>query len=142
MGFDHCGRYSASRRNHFIILNIAVIASCGIAYLLNQQVLKRLSDNFLIQGYFNSFFATPLLLAYSNILVCLGRLHYLLFLSLTRIVPFAILAGLFWQYVTPLYRSSKVFNPYELVAYTLGSISYWAIVKCFARDFTKDQPDL
>jgi hypothetical protein len=104
---------------------------CVLFYLMNQQCFKRVSNNFIIHGYLNDFLAMPLLLSYSNILMFAGKRYFLLLTTLKSVIPFSILVGLFWEYVTPLYRSSKVCDPYDLIAYVLGSLVYLAIVKTF-----------
>lgn len=107
------------------------MVSCILVYFANQQCFKRLSDHFIIHGYLNDFLAMPLLLSYSNILIFVGKRHHLLLTTLKSVIPFTILVGLFWEYITPLYRTSKCCDPYDLIAYTLGSLLYWTIVTTF-----------
>jgi hypothetical protein len=101
-------------------------------YLASQHILKHLCENFLIHGYLNDFVAMPVLLSYSNILIVVGTRNDLLLPGLKRVAPFTILVGLFWEYVTPLYQSSKCCDPYDLIAYGLGSLLYLGIIRAFA----------
>jgi hypothetical protein len=52
---------------------------------------------------------------------------------LERIIPFTLLVGLFWEYVTPLYRISKVSDPFDLIAYVAGSVTYFLIINRFNK---------
>lgn len=133
MFLDMCYRWrnNLGHCDSFIILNAVVLVSCFLVYLANQYCFKRLSDHFIIHGYLNDFLAMPLLLSYSNILIFVGKRHRILLTTLKSVIPFTILVGLFWEYVTPLYRSSKCCDPYDLIAYILGSLMYWTIVKTF-----------
>ena len=137
LGICHSWRDNFSGCGSFIILNSTILVVSFFAYLVNQFVLKRISGNFLIHGYVNDFLAIPLLLAYSNILILLGARHYMLFVTLRKIIPFTILVGFFWEYVTPLYRSSKVCDPYDLIAYLLGSVTYYLIINNFNQSGEK-----
>jgi len=117
----------------FSTANCLILVSCVSLYAINQFILKKMSGNFLVHGYLNDFLAMPLLLSYSNILIFISPLHELAIRSLHRIIPFTLVVGVFWEYGTIYYCSSKVCDPYDLIVYFLGSFAYYLIIKWFDR---------
>lgn len=37
--------------------------------------------------------------------------------------------GIFWEYITPVFRSDTISDPLDIFAYILGGIFYWIIIK-------------
>jgi hypothetical protein len=96
-------------------------------YLLNRLLLKdELSWSFL-SSHFNDVLAGLLLLPSYNLLALVCRQHNLLLLRFTHILTFTLVVGLFWEYITPLYRESSTSDPLDILAYLLGGLIYWLV---------------
>ena len=68
-------------------------------------------------------------MAYTNILfVAVGKREYSL-RSLPGILVLMLLAGIFWEFVTPLFRKAAVTDYADIVAYLAGGIAYWIMMK-------------
>jgi hypothetical protein len=124
MGFDYCWRYRARCHRNLILLNCLIGSSAIGAYAVNQWILKFVTNHWFIHAYFNDMFAPVVLLAWANLLIILtGRVDRLIHRpapALLIVIP----AGLYWEYVTPLYRHSSTTDPCDLVAYLFGAVLY------------------
>ena len=38
--------------------------------------------------------------------------------------------GVFWEYVTPLFRVETVSDPFDILTYIVGGILYWLLSMC------------
>jgi len=128
MDSNHSWWNNTRSRRTFLFINLVLIILAFSVYLINQLVVKRACKNVLIHGYVNDTLAVVLLLSYSNILISLSKQDGFLIHSLTRISCFTTFVGFFWEYVTPLYKTNSVKDPWDLVAYTLGGLSYYACI--------------
>ena len=130
MDFGHSRRYNPCRSGVELFLNLGIMLSCVLVYLVNQNLLKSITSNFVVAGHLNDFLAMIILLSYSNILIlCCGKKMSVLCTRL-RVMPFALAVGLFWEYVTPLYKSSTS-DPYDLLAYLLGAEIYLLLLRVY-----------
>ncbi|MBC5737967.1 hypothetical protein [Lawsonibacter faecis] len=81
--------------------------------------------------YFSDLLAGALIPAIAALLLILARLP-----PLTRplsVTGFALLCGLFWELVTPLYKPGAVCDPLDLPAYLAGAWIYLGLVHAAAR---------
>ena len=46
-----------------------------------------------------------------------------------QIEALLLLAGLFWEYVTPLFRENTVSDIWDVVAYMMGGFLYWILTR-------------
>jgi hypothetical protein len=105
-------------------VNGALILLIVPLYLLNRLLLKdELSWSFL-SSHFNDVLAGLLLLPSYNLLALLCRQYNLLLLRFMHILTFTLVVGLFWEYVTPLYRSGSISDPLDVLAYLSGGLLY------------------
>lgn len=102
----------------------------ALAYVLNFLVLKPTIENWFVHSYLNDLFAMPFILAYSNLLILWGGRRDLLFVSLRRILFLTLVCGLTWEFAAPLIKSSAVFDPFDFLAYSIGSCAYYVIFNC------------
>jgi hypothetical protein len=110
-------------------------------YLLNRLVLKdELSWSFL-SSHFNDVLAGLLLLPSYNLLALLFRQSNLLMLRCMNILTFTLVVGLFWEYVTPLYRSDSVSDPLDILAYLLGGLIYWLLSLLVGHKALNSKPE-
>ena len=119
------------RRCHitFSFLNISLITIFFCIYLTNHFLIKPNLDWVISDGYLNDALGMAILLAYSNLVIISCDNRRLLILSFSRIFTFAFLVGLFWEYITPLYRSNSVSDPFDLLAYLSGASVYYSFLR-------------
>ena len=123
MLFNHCYCIRDRIRRYFA-LNLVIVDSILFllsitGYLLNRFWFSSYKLLFLI-NYFNDFLAGILFPAYVNILLAFyGRRMKGWLIPLIII----LIAGLFWEYVTPLYHQC-VSDPKDIVAYMSGTLIY------------------
>lgn len=112
---------------NFILLNVIVIIVGLCLYVTNQRLVKPNICCFITDGYFNDALGMSILIAYSNSLITLCCQRSLLICGFCRIIIFTILVGLFWEYLTPLYRADSASDPFDILAYLIGAIVYYLI---------------
>lgn len=121
---SHCTGHHCRCHRTLIGLNVALIVISVIGYGVNQLILKRISSNWFVHGYLNDVLAMLLLLPFSDLL--LGRTSlrcHGVWRSVTLMV-IAFGAGVFWEFVTPLYLRSSVSDSFDFLAYLAGSTIY------------------
>ena len=120
-------------------INLLLIIFVCICYEVNNKFLKNntegLLNHFLI-CYFNDLLCPLLLLSYCNMLLLtkekeLNRLIY--------IIGFIFLAGLIWEFVAPLIKTSSVCDVIDLLCYVIGGVFYWALLKIYTRSIKYDR---
>lgn len=107
-----------------------VLLLTGFAlFFLNDLVLKALLSEtavgWLFKNHFNDVLAGLAFLAYTNVLISLFRPKWR-FVRLAIIVPYIFACGLFWEYAAPLFVNDSVGDPWDLLAYVVGGLAYWA----------------
>lgn len=112
------------RKNNFIIIGITILL-----YIINQILKNKIpieSIRWFMDCYFNDTIGGITFVAYCNIvfsfynrkMIKLWQIEYLLFF-----------AGLFWEYVTPIFRKNTVSDIWDVAAYMMGGFLYWLIVR-------------
>jgi hypothetical protein len=72
--------------------------------------------------------AGVVILAYTNLLfVTVGREKYTL-RRLAMILAFTFIVGLFWEFITPIYRKGSTTDYVDILAYMVGGATYWMIM--------------
>lgn len=99
-----------------------------VLYALNRWTLGYDSGtvlHVLRAGYFADLLAGALILCVANALLAWGHIHQARIRPMERpwtVTGFLLLCGLFWEYVTPLYRPDSVSDPWDVAAYLLGGL--------------------
>lgn len=77
--------------------------------------------------YLNDILGTIVFLLY----LCFVLSFQKRFLSfrLIYIEIITLLCGFLWEFVTPLYRKDTISDPWDLIAYMIGSLLFWLIYK-------------
>lgn len=115
-----CRRSNNSSSSDFINrVNVAIGLFSFIAYLLNQIILKKTNWTF-FTNYFNDLLAPIILLAFTNFLLNFYNKE----LKGKYIYLFIGLCGVFWEFVTPLYKTTSVCDILDIVMYILGASIY------------------
>jgi hypothetical protein len=132
MDHDHRRRNSCWRIASFFRINLWLVLVCFGAYLLNRFYLKHLTANGFIHDYLNDALAGTLLPAYSNALISATPLKDRVLVTPIQIFALICGAGLFWEYVTPIYWHSTS-DPLDVVAYVCGGSIYYVIVRVVGK---------
>lgn len=123
-------RYRKSK--YFIIFNFKVLLITMVLYLLNQFFLKRITMNWVVHGYVNDFLAMGVFLPYSNILLSFAPSNRYLLNTFLKIVSFTLIIGVFWEYITPLYKNS-VTDLLDICSYLVGGLVYFFLLWRYQR---------
>jgi hypothetical protein len=113
----------------FFIKSLLSVLMVILIYLFNTLHLKHQTDAPFIQNHLNDVLVGIFLLALINILSLLFNQPKLIVQRLPIGLGVTLLAGLFWEYVTPLYLTRSVSDPLDLIAYLLGGFVYWYMTK-------------
>ncbi|MCH4181160.1 MAG: hypothetical protein PHR15_01360 [Atopobiaceae bacterium] len=100
------------------------------AYLANNVVLKAAlagtAAGWLMSGHANDYLAGVAFLAYTNLLFDAVRPSHRIVRPLTC-GAYILGCGLVWEYVVPLLIAHSISDPWDLLAYLLGGMTYWLI---------------
>ena len=96
--------------------------------LLNKYLKSYISIPWLkwfMTCYFNDLVGGITFIAYCNSVFYYykGMLY-----KLWRIELLLFLCGIFWEYITPLFRTDTISDPYDIMAYMCGGFIYWIIM--------------
>lgn len=105
--------------------NIGIICGCLLLYFLNQLFKKKIKlqvVSIVLRNYLNDTICGCLIIAYTNLILSLHnkRLNRLL-----HIIAFNFFCGMFWEFVIPIFRSERVSDYRDIVAYIIGGVVYW-----------------
>lgn len=107
--------------------NLALSVSIIVLYFLNRLVSPILPQSLFKQFltcYFNDMLCGILIVAYSNFILSFYRGNFY-FRKLWHIGLLVLVCGLFWEFVTPVFRQSSIGDPLDIVAYLAGGGVYW-----------------
>ncbi len=128
MDIDHRYRHRAWSRADFVRLNASVAANvCGI-YAVNRLWLQHASSDWFVHGYLSDVLAGTLVLAYANLVIGITPFFHRVIVSPSQIAVFIGMVGLYWEFITPLYRSCTA-DPADLAAYAFGAALYYAVMR-------------
>ncbi|MBN1633489.1 MAG: hypothetical protein JW917_04915 [Ignavibacteria bacterium] len=122
-------RYSISSNHNFYILNFFLLGVCFALYLVNNYLIKPYCSSFFTDNHFNDVLAGILLLSISNVLLSFYSKKDFVMKKFYLMMIFLLAAGLFWEYVTPLYNADAVSDVKDIPAYLTGGVVYYIIVK-------------
>ena len=110
-------------------MNILIMIICVLLYGMN-HIMKPWYNNEIISlfmnGYFNDILAGLFLISFTNVLLYKVNksIH-----KLVHIEIYLLIVGIFWEYITPLYKTNSTSDPIDILAYMLGGFVYWSIIK-------------
>lgn len=129
VNYYHRFRYSFSRNHNFYILNFSLPGLCFILYLVNNYLIKSFYSLSITGNYFNDVLAGIVLLSIGNVLLSFYSKKDLVMKKFSVMAIFLLAAGLFWEYITPLYKAVAVSDVWDIPAYLTGGVVYYVIVK-------------
>lgn len=103
-------------------INIALSVSIIVLYHLNRLVSPILPSclfKLFLACYFNDMLCGALIVAYSNFILSFYRGNFY-FCKLWQISLLVLACGLFWEFVTPVFRQSSIGDPLDIAAYLAG----------------------
>lgn len=109
--------------------DLLLIFVFGELYLINRIFLPDLNLHFLryfLRCYCNDLICPLVFLPIVNIILAFGKYKVSRFIHLLSV---GFTAGLFWEYVAPLFVEDSVSDPIDLCCYVLGTIFYWIALK-------------
>lgn len=128
----HRFRNNISNRINFYILNISILSLSVLLYLINIYVIKgTYASTLFFKNYFNDVLAGIVLLSYTKILLSFYSGKYYLKEKLHWYLLFILPAGLFWEFVTPLYKKSSVADITDILFYLVGGVIYFYLERIF-----------
>ena len=79
----------------------------------------------ILNGYLNDILGTIVFMLYLSIVLSFFKKKFNI--NLFHVELTALISGLLWEYVTPLYSSDTVCDPFDLLAYMGGGLVFWYI---------------
>lgn len=130
MRFDNKYRFGNSiwSLSAFGVVNISILLSALILYFINQFFLKKITGNILVHGYLNDLLAMNVLLPYCNVILKFYKLKDFRIIGFYQIVCFAIIVGVFWEVVTPVYHECTR-DLLDIFAYIVGGFVYYLLMR-------------
>lgn len=116
------------KRRSLITLNIVIGIVVIALYIINKFYLNRVLNILFFRFYFNDMLGGILIVTYSNVILQFSNYKDAL-MKLHNILIFTLVVGLFWEYFTPLYYRVSVSDPLDVVAYMLGGVIYYLIIR-------------
>ncbi len=107
-----------------------LITLCIIMYGLNEFYFKGIFKNLWMQGYYNDYLAGIILLAAVELVTLLYSSKEVSFIQTVVVM---LLAGLYWEFIAPLYILDSVTDPRDLLVYEAGGIICFIINKNMIR---------
>lgn len=105
----------------------AVLLGAGGFYLLNRLWLAQAVGGpagWFLSCYANDIFAGAAIVAWSDLLLRLGRLPPVR--SWRHTVPLLLVCGLVWEAAASLWKAGAVFDPWDFLAYQAGGLLWLA----------------
>lgn len=112
------------------VFNFLTLISSALFYLINRFWLIPCTDGSLhwfLRCYANDLCAGAVMLAWLDLLLCWGHLPALS--SLKATFPFLLVCGFFWEVLSPLWKTTAVFDPWDFLAYQIGGIVWLFLIK-------------
>lgn len=109
-----------------------------LLYQLNNIYFKKINLQFLkyiFVCYFNDALAAILILAFSNLLLI--KVHSSIF-KFKYIFLFITACGCVWEFITPLYKENSITDYYDFIAYYIGAMIYFILVRIFQLNKVSD----
>ncbi|MBP3330820.1 MAG: hypothetical protein J6L89_08315 [Clostridia bacterium] len=69
-------------------------------------------------------------MSYTNIITEFKKVRLI---KLWQIELLLLGCGFFWEYITPLFRKETVSDMWDIAAYMLGGVIYWAVNKVYEK---------
>lgn len=109
--------------------NIIILFITLILVLINRKIKFYITVPYIrwfMVCYFNDMVGAITFVSYCNEVF---RRYKSIVTSLWKIEILLCMCGMFWEYVTPLFRKDTISDPCDIIAYLIGGIIYWYLLK-------------
>lgn len=103
---------------------IAVIALC--LYGINKYYFRDITNSVFFKGYFNDIMCGIVFGVMVRVAFCYWFRKKILFWEYSILF---VLAGIYWEYIAPLYLEYSVSDIWDIVAYLVGGVVSQLIIK-------------
>jgi len=140
MHIDHthstgCG---SGRYHSFDRLNLAILLGTLSTYAVSRYLILPHVGACIWRSHGHDLLAMPVLLSTSNLYVVALRAPRFLIVRPSSTIVLSILAGIFWEFITPLYHHSTS-DVSDFFAYALGATLYSAAIVFWQKPFRHSQ---
>ena len=100
----------------------------GIICLFNKYSVDALDYKHIkgfLCGYLNDILGTVIFLLYLCIVFSFLKRKFIF--RYFHIIIITFLCGIFWEYLTPIYRTDTISDPWDILAYMFGGTLFWYI---------------
>ena len=109
--------------------NIIIISVTIVIYLINQAIKEQIPIEIVrwfMSCDFNDTIGGMTFMAYCNIVF---SFYHRKMVKLWQIELLMLFCGIFWEYITPLYRKNTISDVWDVLSYMIGGFLYWLIIK-------------
>lgn len=136
---DYCGSSIVCnyRLAPKIKVDIFIISVSVILYLLNRLLLKDITEGLIhwfLVCYWNDITGAIAVSAYVDSII----FHYSKKeIHIWGLIGILLACGIFWEFITPLFRQTSVCDFWDIVAYMTGGVIYYLSIKLWERHVPK-----
>lgn len=119
-----CSDWLMVRRKNFILILVTIVL-----YIINQCIKNKIpieGIRWFMTCYFNDTIGGITFMAYCGLVF---EHYHRRMTKLWQIILLMASCGFFWEYITPLFRTNTISDPWDILAYVFGSIIYWLIMR-------------
>lgn len=112
------------RRKNFILIFVTIVL-----YIINQCIKNMIpieGIRWFMTCYFNDTIGGITFMAYCGLVF---EHYHRRMTKLWKIILLMASCGFFWEYITPLFRTNTISDPWDILAYVCGGIIYWLIMR-------------
>lgn len=114
-------------------INIIIIFISVFLYLLNRLILKDITEGLIhwfLVCYWNDITGAIAVSAYVDSII----FHYSRKeIRIWGLIVILLACGMFWEFITPLFRKNSVCDFWDIVAYMTGGVIYYLSIKLRER---------
>lgn len=117
--------------NRTVAFNLKLFIVCLCIYALNRltnQLYYVPYASYVLRYHFNDYLAGIVFLAYLNIILGISVYKEYSVVRWDLVILTGIIIGIFWEFITPMYKSDSTSDIIDVFCYILGAISYKLII--------------
>ena len=110
--------------------DLALILVPLALYAVNQRVKTQVpwpAAGYLLRCHFNDYLGGAAFAAYLNLILSLSRWPEKRLRRAWQFLAAGVLCGLFWECAARRFLPDSIGDPWDVLAYVLGMLTYWAI---------------